>query len=90
MGTGRIENLGQQQQGQVKIMVGRSHSGGVEVIGGTNGPAQPVQVTLHEEVIVEGQDNIRKKKDGTADLRFRNAPGKGQWDKIKRGDWEPK
>jgi len=90
MGVGRIENFNE-QKGQVKILTGKTHSGGVEVIGGEGkGFAKPVEVTLHEEVIIEGQDSIRLKKDGTPDLRFRNAPNKANWDRIKRLDWEEK
>jgi len=86
MGTGRIVNFSQSGGTEPKIMVSRQ-TGGVEVMGGVKGgPPEPVKVTLHEEVIVEGQDNIRRKKDGSPDLRFRNAPNKEAWDKIKRMD----
>lgn len=50
------------------------------------GNAEPMQIRLHEEVIIEGQNNVRLKKDGTPDLRFRHSPTQAEWEKIKRGE----
>jgi len=91
MGNGRIVDF---SRGGTTTEVKRlSHTNAeasrVEVVSKDRGGApMPVEIRHHEEVFVEGQDRIRLKKDGTPDLRFRNAPTNKEWEKIKRGDWE--
>jgi hypothetical protein len=48
---------------------------------------QNVEVRVHEEIIVEGDDKIRKtvKKEGDPEVRLRIADLKA-WNKIKQGD----
>lgn len=90
MGTGRITDFSKPNQGQKPLqrVEQRRRGSSVEVLD-KNSLAQPtvVELNLHEEVILPDQNNprIRLKKDGTPDLRFRNAPTQKEWDKIKRG-----
>lgn len=90
VGTGRITDFSKPgaQAGRetgLKRLQSKRGSGGVEVLDRTHGGQNtPVEVRLHEEVIIEGQGSIRLKKDGSPDLRFRNAPGRAEWEKIRR------
>lgn len=91
MGTGKIVDFTQNQP------VGREagftrveqtqRGRGVEVRDSrSTGEVAPVEIRVHEETIVHGQEavRVRLKKDGSPDLRFRNAPTREEWERIKR------
>lgn len=45
----------------------------------------PAEVRVHEEIIVEGQDKIRRRiSDSSLDLRFRQAKNREAWNQVKR------
>jgi hypothetical protein len=45
----------------------------------------PAVIHVHEEVVIEGQDKVRLRKDGGFDLRFRAAKDRAAWERVKRG-----
>lgn len=45
----------------------------------------PAEVRVHEEILVEGQDKIRRRKsDDGMDLRFRAGKDREAWQRVKR------
>lgn len=88
MGAGRITDFTKPGGGNDKpFQRVEQHrvSGGVQVLDSRHGGQQePIEFRVHEETIVEGHGKVRLKKNGSPDLRFRNAPTQKEWDKIKR------
>lgn len=54
-----------------------------------NTGVQNVEVRVHEEIIIEGENKMRKevKKEGDPEIRLRIADLRA-WDQVKRGDEE--
>jgi hypothetical protein len=53
------------------------------------GQTEPTTLDIrhHEEVIIEGQGKIRRRKqDGNLDLRYRAAKNRAEWEKVKRDE----
>lgn len=71
------ENKGPQILSQVR-------SGGVH----PSQEPQPIEVTVHEEVVREGQDEIRRMPadDSGIEIRYRAPKNPEAWDEVKRGD----
>lgn len=45
----------------------------------------PTEVRVHEEILVEGQDKIRRRKsDDGMDLRYRAGKDREAWERVKR------
>jgi len=93
MGAGRIVDFskGNQIPEVKRLSHTNSEARRVQVMDKSqSGEPMPVEIRHHETITVEGEGNIRLKKDGSPDLRFRNAPTNAEWEKIKRGNWEEK
>lgn len=88
MATGRIHDFRQPNKATgMQTLSGTKRTGEVEVIDPRSKvEATPVEIRVHEEVIVHGQEpnRVRLRKDGNPDLRFRNAPSREEWEKVKR------
>lgn len=83
--TGKIENFKGGSRGPRIIGSSEVSSGPPRTLDSkTKQEQEPIEVRSHEEIILEGDNRIRMKKSGVADLRFRAAKDRAEWDRIKR------
>lgn len=80
--VGRIRNLNEPDSTpQPQIISQQQKPSGVEV------EPQTVDVTVHEEVIREGQSSVRKPgEDDGIEIRARHAVNPKAWNDVKRGN----
>lgn len=82
--TGRIRNFNEPSPEKPVSILSAATARGAEVQ--QQPEPQQVEVTMHEEVIREGQDSIRRPADDSGvEIRFRSAKNPQAWEDVKRG-----